>query len=38
MGHTQHVGEYLRYRSTPALRLSELAILITTRKRSQQVK
>lgn len=37
MGHAQRMGEYLRYRSTLALRLSELAILITARHWSQQV-
>jgi hypothetical protein len=31
MGHAQRMGEYLRYRSTLVLRLSELAILITAR-------
>ena len=35
--HVQRTGEYLRYRSTLALRLSELAILITARHWSQQV-
>ena len=37
MGHAQRMGEYLRYRSTLPLRLSELAILITARCWSQQV-
>ncbi len=37
MGHAQRMGEYLRYRSTLPLRLSELAILITARHWSQQV-
>ena len=37
MGHAQRMGEYLRYRSTLVLRLSELAILITARQWSQQV-
>ncbi|MEI7786510.1 MAG: carboxymuconolactone decarboxylase family protein [Betaproteobacteria bacterium] len=37
MGHAQRMGEYLRYRSVLALRLSELAILITARQWSQQV-
>ena len=37
MGHAQRMGEYLRYRSTLTLRLSELAILITARHWSQQV-
>lgn len=37
MGHAQRMGEYLRYRSALALRLSELAILVTARHWSQQV-
>jgi 4-carboxymuconolactone decarboxylase len=37
MGHAQRMGEYLRYRSTIGLRLSELAILVTARCWSQQV-
>jgi 4-carboxymuconolactone decarboxylase len=37
MAHAQRMGEYLRYRSTLPLRLSELAILITARHWSQQV-
>lgn len=37
MGHAQRMGEYLRYRSALALRLSELAILVTARQWSQQV-
>lgn len=37
MAHAQRMGEYLRYRSTLGLRLSELAILITARQWSQQV-
>ncbi len=35
--HAQRMGEYLRYRSMLGLRLSELAILVTARKWSQQV-
>lgn len=35
--HTQRMGEYLRYRSTIGLRLSELAILVTARHWDQQV-
>lgn len=31
MGHSQRMGEYLRYRSAIGLRLSELAILLTAR-------
>lgn len=31
MGHCQRMGEYLRYRSSIGLRLSELAILLTAR-------
>lgn len=37
MGHVQRLGEYLRYRSAIGLRLSELAILVTARRWSQQV-
>jgi 4-carboxymuconolactone decarboxylase len=37
MGHAQRMGEYLRYRSALALRLSELAILVTARHWSQPV-
>ena len=37
MAHAQRMGEYLRFRSALALRLSELAILITARQWSQQV-
>lgn len=37
MDHVQRMGEYLRYRSALALRLSELAILITARHWSQPV-
>jgi 4-carboxymuconolactone decarboxylase len=37
MGHTQRMGEYLRYRSAVGLRLSELAILVVARHWSQQV-
>ena len=37
MGHAQRMGEYLRYRSAIGLRLSELAILVTSRQWSQQV-
>jgi len=36
MGHTQRLGEYLRYRSSVDLRLSELAILLTARHWNQQ--
>ncbi len=35
--HAQRMGEYLRYRSSIGLRLSELAILITARHWSQPV-
>jgi 4-carboxymuconolactone decarboxylase len=37
MGHAERMGEYLRYRSAIGTRLSELAILITARRWSQQV-
>lgn len=37
MDHAQRMGEYLRYRSSIGLRLSELAICITARHWSQQV-
>ena len=37
MNHAQRMGEYLRYRSSIGLRLSELAICITARHWSQQV-
>jgi 4-carboxymuconolactone decarboxylase len=37
MDHAQRMGEYLRYRSALGQRLSELAILITARRWSQQV-
>ena len=37
MDHAQRMGEYLRYRSSIGLRLSELAICITARQWSQQV-
>ncbi len=37
MGHSQRMGEYLRYRSSLGLRLSELAILVTARQWTQQV-
>ena len=37
MAHAQHMGEYLRYRSRIGLRLSELAILVTSRHWSQPV-
>lgn len=37
MAHTQRMGEYLRYRSAIGLRLSELAILITSKEWSQDV-
>lgn len=37
MGHAQRMGEYLRYRSALALRLSELAILVTARQWAQTV-
>ena len=37
MGHAQRMGEYLRYRSTIGLALSELAILVTARHWTQQV-
>lgn len=37
MGHAQRMGEYLRYRSALPLQLSELAILVTARRWSQQV-
>lgn len=36
MGHTQRMGEYLRYRSAIGLRLSELAILLTARHWDQE--
>jgi 4-carboxymuconolactone decarboxylase len=35
--HVQRTGEYLRYRSAIGLRLSELAILVTSRYWTQQV-
>ena len=35
--HAQRTGEYLRYRSAIGLRLSELAILVTSRHWTQQV-
>jgi 4-carboxymuconolactone decarboxylase len=37
MDHAQRMGEYLRYRSRIGLRLSELAILVTSRHWSQPV-
>lgn len=37
MAHASRMGEYLRYRSALGQRLSELAILITSRRWSQQV-
>lgn len=37
MAYTQPMGQYLRYRNSLGLRLSELAILITARHWSQQV-
>jgi 4-carboxymuconolactone decarboxylase len=37
MGHAQRMGEYLRFRSAVAPRLSELAILVTARHWTQQV-
>lgn len=37
MDHAQRMGEYLRYRSSLGLKLSELAILVTARHWSQQV-
>jgi 4-carboxymuconolactone decarboxylase len=37
MGHAQRLGEYLRYRSAIGTRLSELAILVTSREWDQQV-
>jgi 4-carboxymuconolactone decarboxylase len=37
MDHAQRMGEYLRYRSALGQRLSELAILVTSRHWSQQV-
>jgi len=37
MRHTQRMGEYLRYRSALAPRLSELAILITARRWRQPI-
>lgn len=37
MDHAQRMGEYLRFRSSIGLRLSELAICITARQWSQQV-
>ena len=37
MDHAQRMGEYLRFRSSIGLRLSELAICITARHWSQQV-
>jgi len=36
MSHAQRMGEYLRYRSTVGLRISELAILVTARHWDQQ--
>lgn len=36
LGHSQRMGEYLRYRSAIGLRLSELAILVTARQWDQQ--
>ncbi len=37
MTHAQRMGEYLRYRNSLGLRLSELAILLTARHWTQQV-
>jgi 4-carboxymuconolactone decarboxylase len=37
LGHTQRLGEYLRYRSAVGTRLSELAILVVARHWSQGV-
>jgi 4-carboxymuconolactone decarboxylase len=37
MGHVQRMGEYLRYRSALPPRSSELAILVTARRWTQQV-
>jgi 4-carboxymuconolactone decarboxylase len=37
MSHTQRMGEYLRYRSAIGQRLSELVVLVTARRWSQQV-
>lgn len=37
MGHAQRMGEYLRYRSSVGLRLSEFAILLVAKEWSQQV-
>lgn len=37
MGHAQRMGEYLRYRSSLGLRLSEFAILLVAKEWSQQV-
>ncbi|HEV7814863.1 MAG TPA: carboxymuconolactone decarboxylase family protein [Janthinobacterium sp.] len=37
MSASQHMGEYLRYRSAVGTRLSELAILVTARQWNQQV-
>lgn len=37
MDHAQRMGEYLRYRNSLGLRLSELAILVTARAWSQPV-
>jgi 4-carboxymuconolactone decarboxylase len=36
MSHAQRMGEYLRYRSSVGLRISELAILVTARHWDQQ--
>lgn len=37
MGHSQRMGEYLRYRSSLGLRLSEFAILLVAKEWAQQV-
>lgn len=37
MGHAQRMGEYLRYRSSLGLRLSEFAILLVAKEWAQQV-
>ena len=37
MGHVQRIGEYLRYRSAIGVRLTELAILVTSQHYAQPV-
>ena len=37
MGHVQRIGEYLRYRSAIGVRLTELAILVTSKHYAQPV-